>query len=555
MSLIRPDLQGTNAPREAVREEVERGLAKRREKTQEYMARRKERMEEKKSLAPVKVETYEFTHHAWVPFAGSPAMEALRMKALESALSSTSIESKDLSKGVTGYAPSRREKKGWSAELKRHILNTLVPVFEGDEGFGREDLSRMYDPVSDTWQSAFTNFSSDPNEGKNYEQGEKIGDSAAKLGLQDTMIDARPTITEHELTVAVNTILAKEQQATVSEALGFPPLMRTNYPDVNTDEAEDLFESFVGALYVMGNRESLGLGVIMVSRFLWYLDSIDLIDITDETYDTPPKTQISILFRSLGWGQPLEAVVREKDVWRARVLIEGEVRRTAVKRTYYMLDIYDAKAHIDEGKEYQPIPQQHITSLMAGGEAGNATGATEAKAIYNAYKNAVDRLKKMGIIREATFLEHFRLNQDFDRINEESYAKAYLRAKGEGYDNIFSTDAKIRYDKTKTTGYINLIGIRRLAPRERTPLQEYIREVIYTVAIPVMRDRPGIIQVTGQGNQTKYDYDKREVRRLLYELYAKDRRTLSSEPTEAQSYGEGLDDVEEEGEEGEEVDE
>jgi hypothetical protein len=501
---------------------------------------------------------YDYPSHVWVPFEGSEAMEKLRKIQVE-----LESEGYNVASQFSGAPVTRSERKHWASDWKKHVLTILDETFEGEEEFSPAVLNDMYDRVTADWRAAATSASVNPNEGENYETKEKIGDSVLKTGLQTAMIAARPDISEHELTVAVNTILAKQEQARISIALDLPRFLLSIYPDANTSEAEDMLEAFGGALYDMGQTENIG--QVMVNQFIWYLNKKGLIKITGEVYDTPPKTQISILFSTLGWGSPIEVTAREGDKWRTRILVDESVRKTAGRRQYYILDIYDAKERVDTGAPYRPIPEQHINTIMAGGEVGNSTGPNPDLSIYNAYKDAVRRMKERGIIRDYQLEEHYRANQDFDPVYEEQYTRAYKRAKSMGYENIFSTDSKIRYDKNNTTAYISLIGIRRLKDGSIR------KEPIYLLAIPNTAKNAALLSEPNKEElkkmsreQKEYTRDlakgkRKELRRILYDAFANDKHLVrqaqenqfavdEDEAREEDEEEEERDDEEEEGE-------
>jgi dsRNA-specific ribonuclease len=510
-SLVRADLQNTGITHYVSREDVILSKNYDNRRGDEYLARRRVRRDETKKLKEQRTTqkpiTYEMGTFAWVPFSTSEAKLALE-KRYKEVLNADVIRSGNIS----GALPIRKIPVRWKENLKKKIISTILPAITGDSDedsvITEKDLSDMYDASVSHWHAAFTDSSWNPNEGKNYEQLEKLGDSTAKLGLQENMVAVRPTISEHELTVAVNTILAKQEQARVSEELGLPKFLLSLYPDVNISETEDLFESFFGALYVMGQTENMGQS--LANRFIWLLNERGHINIIDEVFDTPPKTQVSNLFSTLGWESPVEKAFQEGNVWRAQIFVSDETKNRGSKRTLKLLSIYDAREKLVNGKEYGSISPAVISEILKSGLVASATGSNRARAIYNAYKVAVKKFKDVGLIKETSFLEHLRLDQSFDEYYESEFFAALTKAITEGYENIFVTDSKPREDN-KGNVYINLIGI--------LPSGEERRQVIFTLTIAeawpnTSRENPILS-------------NKKELRRQIYASYAAYKHTAA----------------------------
>lgn len=429
--------------------------------------------------------------HAWVLFEGSEAQSRLRK------LYKEVLEGNEARHGaIEGRVPIRKSGKDWDRRVRRKVMDDIiVPAVAGD--LDRPLLDSMYDRAKSRWHAAFTDSSWDANESGNYELLEKTGDTTVKLALQFYLIQARPDISEHELTVAVNTVLAKQEQARASRALDLRSLIRSIYTEPNTDEEEDVFESFYGALYEMGETENMGQQLVNLV-FYWMVQE-GILDVQGRTFDTPPKTQISTLFASLGWGIPIESTKREGEAWVTQLYMDDVIRRTAANREVRILDIYDAKNRMLRGTPYPVVNPGSISEIVKTGLIASGRGANEALSKYNAYQAAVDKFKSINLIREVSFLEHLNLSQSYDPYYEKEFFSALRRAIAEGYDNIFVTDSKIRYDSK--SAYVNLIGIRGNE-----------RSVIYSITIPDTR--------SAAERKKEPPLPKREVRRIIYEKYA-----------------------------------
>jgi hypothetical protein len=170
-----------------------------------------------------------------------------------------------------------------------------------------------------------------------------------------------------------------------------------------------------------------------------------------------------------------------------------------------MLTTRDAKEHIDNGRPYEPVSRQELASLMTGGIIGSGRSTDSRKAISLAYQDAVNNLRRIGLIRANELGEHYRTEQDFDRSYESQFRAAYNKAKSQGYSNIFSTDTRLRLDRSGNTAYLNLIGIKVVGGR-------VVKDIIYILALPANL-------VISKGKLLR---DKSQLRRMLYEAYARD---------------------------------
>lgn len=499
-TLVRVGLEATNAPHQVTRENrvAQKKIAiKASDDRKARLAESKARRSAMRAIIAAKnVVIQDNGTHAWVLWEGSEAQTKLRK------LYKEVLEGNEARHGaIEGRVPIRRTPADWRMRLRTKILDEiLIPAVGTDLDIPL--LVSMYDRNEKRWMAALTDSGFDPNEWGNYELMEKTGDTAVKLGLQFYMIQARPDISEHELTVAVNTVLAKQEQASASRALGLPSLIRSLYSEPNTDEEEDVFESFYGALYEMGELENMGQQLVNLV-FYWMVQE-GILQVQGRIFDTPPKTQISTLFASLGWGLPIESTKREGDGWITQLYMDETIRRTAANREVRILDIYDAKNRMLRGTPYPIVNPGSISEIVKTGLIASGRGANEALSKYNAYQAAVDKFKSINLIREVSFLEHLKLSQSYDPYYEKEFFSALRRAIAEGYDNIFVTDSKVRYDKT--TAYINLIGIRGNE-----------RSVIYSITIPDNR--------SAAERKKEPPLPKREVRRIIYEKYAETRPT------------------------------
>ncbi|SOB73892.1 RNAse III [Cedratvirus lausannensis] len=152
------------------------------------------------------------------------------------------------------------------------------------------------------WEAAFTHESYNRNNGKNYDQFEKLGDSVLKTSYVNFLLEKYPTISSSELSSLSAHYLSKPVFADISVQLGLGKHMKTSVAQTLSSN-EDLFESLIGALFWIGNRVGYGKGFIIADQFV---KSIFIqIPIDMEVTRGPAKTQIKEIFEALKWGQPV----------------------------------------------------------------------------------------------------------------------------------------------------------------------------------------------------------------------------------------------------------
>jgi dsRNA-specific ribonuclease len=156
---------------------------------------------------------------------------------------------------------------------------------------------------AEIWETAFTHKSYDPI--KNYDVLEFLGDSAAELMFKQYISErfsaeiSAGIIGEAGITNLKNTYMSKIYQSQIGYELGFSEHVRSRTA-VNTHIAEDLVESFIGALMKAGNILKPGMGYILVYNFIYELFNQREIELT--YMFGPAKTQIQQFFSNMSWG-------------------------------------------------------------------------------------------------------------------------------------------------------------------------------------------------------------------------------------------------------------
>nr|WIL04439.1 ribonuclease III [Cedratvirus lena] len=152
------------------------------------------------------------------------------------------------------------------------------------------------------WEAAFTHESYNRNNGKNYDQFEKLGDSVLKTSYVNFLLEKYPNISSSELSPLSAHYLSKPILADISVQLGLGKYMKTSVAQTLSSN-EDLFESLIGALFWIGNRVGYGKGFIIADQFVKAI--FIQIPVDMEIARGPAKTQIKEIFEALGWGRPI----------------------------------------------------------------------------------------------------------------------------------------------------------------------------------------------------------------------------------------------------------
>lgn len=504
--LVAIGIQATVAPHIISPEAIAEQNFRTRQYLIEKRERRDERLAKKKALQSYieqrEKPIFEKENFAWIRFEGSNEMEKLLKLTEELTTSEEAVYG-----AIVGSVPVFRQLPNWREKVREKVLSILRQAADDlDDGVFLEAL--FDENAEEEWYPAFTDYTWNPNEGQNYELSEKTGDSTAKTGLLHYLIEAGRAsgrhIGEHEMTVAVNTILAKQEQARVSREMGLPKLLRTIYDDLTVGQEEDVFESFFGATYMSGEKQNIGQA--LCTRLIYWMVDSDLIHIP-ERFQTPYKTQIVTVFSTYGWGEPQSQTRREGKDFITYLFLSDQAKRSA-GRNITVLDIYDAKRKMIEGTPYPTIDQSRLqTIIKEGGLIGTGRGINRDVSKVAAYRSAVSLFRELGIIRDVEYQERVKLNQAFHVQLEKPFFAALKKAISEGYDNIYAADARPAVGRDVALLY----GIKDNPSSKR---------VIYMISLPDSRD--------AKTRQKEPRINKTQLRRILYEKYAEDRRTIRS---------------------------
>lgn len=196
-------------------------------------------------------------------------------------------------------AQTPAEYEAWVLKLVEFLSIRLANIVTNDE----LRIVLLSGKNTNVWITAFTHKSYDPI--NNYEISEFLGDAAAELMFKQFISEKfsgeieEGIIGEAGITNLKNTYMSKIYQSQIGNELEFPKYVRTR-TTINIHIAEDLVESFIGALMKTGNNVKPGLGYILV--YNWIYDIFNTREIELTYIFGPAKTQIQQFFSNMGWG-------------------------------------------------------------------------------------------------------------------------------------------------------------------------------------------------------------------------------------------------------------
>lgn len=197
-----------------------------------------------------------------------------------------------------------------TSELERYqrfIWDTLKIAYP--PGDSQESRIKLVGPAPMAeWDKARKHKSFEPNNRKNLETLENVGDQIMGLIIKELAIKSNPDITEGQLTFLQQQKVWKGFQAQIADDLGLPEFVKTLYT-VTKGTKEDLLEAFFGALWTVGDQVlGKGNGYALAFNAMQYLYAgYDII--LDPTKLKNAKVQLKEIIEGLKWVPKGEASV------------------------------------------------------------------------------------------------------------------------------------------------------------------------------------------------------------------------------------------------------
>ena len=175
-------------------------------------------------------------------------------------------------------SPSGKYEAGsaeWNAEFQAYLSYILGVVFKDKDGNPRSDIINgvLDGKWFHLWIQAFSHESYQPDKTKNYEILEFIGDKVCNYTF--TLIayeHFKTAITPADITKFVHLYMSEDYQIYPGKELKFNEwFIKSNLFVTERKQAEDLFESFFGALDLTGDKYKPGYGMILCKKMMKFL--------------------------------------------------------------------------------------------------------------------------------------------------------------------------------------------------------------------------------------------------------------------------------------------
>ena len=170
-----------------------------------------------------------------------------------------------------------------TSSLLKYIYNLMLILTDGLDSKEQTSLIKNIVNVetADLWVSCFTHKSYDPNEGKNYETLESVGDKILSYTFKTYLYERFPKISASQLNNLDQEYMSTHYQSLISEKLRLSEWLRVGGDIPRTSEKirEDLLESFFGTLdtvFIKNKKFGLGFGAKLCMNFIKRVFDIDI---------------------------------------------------------------------------------------------------------------------------------------------------------------------------------------------------------------------------------------------------------------------------------------
>jgi len=319
---------------------------------------------------------------------------------------------------------TKKEKKDnfqeWYNGLRnflREILKMIVPSPELIEKMVSDEAMKI-------WVNCFTHETYDPNVGKNYEELELVGDHAMEYNFIMYLYKTIPNVTRSELSELKSNYISKPFQAKVAVQLGLHNWVRMGIGK-DTHTFEDILESFFGGINIVGDTVfKFGAGTGLCYNMI--VKIFENVEINMDLSIGKPKTQIKETFEKLHWGVAIENFEKSGKITTASISFTPEAMQTLTQ----------------------------VGLKLKSPVFAVATGTSKKVASDNAYKQALDVIRQMGITDE--WVQKMRGNRDLDNPELIPYFQPVQeKLSRDGYSSFYLKKVKT----TEEGKYIQMIGV------------------------------------------------------------------------------------------------
>mgnify|MGYP001301418974 CR=1 FL=1 len=301
----------------------------------------------------------------------------------------------------------------WRREFHDHLDNILSEIIK-DKEFRQRYLT---DEAMEIWIQALTHESYDYN--VNYEKLEFLGDSILSAVFIDYIMHAFPELKQSEYSELRRAYTSTEFNPKFTDRLGLAKFVRTNFggdtpvPRSNIHIKADIFESFLGALYRIGNElilEPIGYAdCLNLTRLLYSEIDIDLSETIGHAKMQVEQIFSRFTFEDRKLSQPQETKLNHAD---GTVEVILKLNQDAINFLLEQGVVLDSE------------------------EIARAYGQSYAAAKNKAYKEALAYLAKNGV--STKWAEDLKSRLDFSEDILDPYKdELEEKFKEQGYINIY----------------------------------------------------------------------------------------------------------------------
>lgn len=317
-----------------------------------------------------------------------------------------------------------RDLSKWQAQIKDQVGNILKGSLN-DKLISAITGESRYIKL---FGQAFTNETVNPE--APYDTLAIVGDKVLDTAMVTYLLAKKPDFNAQEITLLKNKYLSKLNQARIGRELKLDKLALVESNDVGVDVAEDIMESFFGALYMAINHYFKKDGAGMPGCYQLFVKIFEgQIDLQDIKID--PYTELKEIYDRLGWG--LVMLGQEDD------------------GTYYISAPRKIKSYRGN------VELSRLASEIEGNLAETTANSKQAaKAILAT--NALERLKRLGLTTSKAREIHFNnILRSISRSSKIDSIAAYCEV--HDYERVEFYEPKKTQNESGTTTTLQLRGV------------------------------------------------------------------------------------------------
>jgi len=274
------------------------------------------------------------------------------------------------------------EKNDYYYSLREFLRNQILPlILSISENIEEEILIYTSDKYMGTWVQSFTHETA--RKDYDYEELELLGDKLFGAAFVRYLMEREPLLKKNELSSIVTKYEQNIAYVDIVEKFNFNKYVLVD-PCIKSfvKVKEDIFESFLGALFVVSEDVLPGMGFINIYNFI--IEIFEDVEITEADKKTDPKSFVIQSIETLGFKNQENKEGYKPVFEKFNTMENGKIRFGVYLRS----DVFDRfyQIGIKFRKNINPIGE---------GIAGTKTGAEKI-----AYEQAQTFLFSIGLTKE-----------------------------------------------------------------------------------------------------------------------------------------------------------